>query len=74
MDKILHCGVCAIASLVVGLIDPLAGAAFAIGLGLGKEYGDSKARGNKWDWLDIAADAVGTMIGTGLALLIRKLF
>ena len=32
-----------------------------IGLGIGKEYGDSQASGNKWDWTDILADVLGIM-------------
>ena len=38
-----------------------------MGLGFGKEYGDSKASGNKWDWWDIVADFVG--IGIGMEIL-----
>lgn len=30
-----------------------------VGLGVGKEYGDSQASGNKWDWTDILADGLG---------------
>ena len=30
-----------------------------LGLGIGKEYGDSQASGNKWDWTDILADVLG---------------
>ena len=37
----------------------VSGACFALGLGFGKEYGDSKATGNKWDWKDIVADLAG---------------
>ena len=54
-DKWLHFGVCAGASVV----SPWLG----VGLGLGKEYGDSKAVGNRWDWLDILADALGVGVG-----------
>jgi len=35
----------------------------AIGLSVGKEYGDSRAKGNKWDWWDICYDAIGIIIG-----------
>ena len=41
----------------------VAGSCFSAGLALGKEYGDSKAAGNKWDWLDILADAGGLIVG-----------
>jgi len=35
----------------------------AIGLSVGKEYGDSRVVGNKWDWWDIYYDAIGIIIG-----------
>lgn len=59
MDKLYHFSICLIASLVHPWL--------AVGLALGKEYGDSKAVGNKWDWFDILADALGIILG----LLIR---
>lgn len=61
LDKWKHFGVCLIASIVSPWL--------AVGLALGKEYGDSKAVGNKWDWMDIVADAVGVLIGTMLRIL-----
>ena len=42
---------------------------FPIGLGLGKEYGDSKASGNKWSWGDVVADVLGVIVGSLLVLL-----
>ena len=39
-----------------------------LGLGIGKEYGDSQASGNKWDWTDILADVLG-IIASMLILL-----
>jgi uncharacterized protein YfiM (DUF2279 family) len=51
----------------------LIGAFFALGLGLGKEYGDSKASGNKWDWWDIVADVVGIVIGSGTLFLLLRI-
>ena len=35
---------------------------FAAGLAVGMEFKD-RAYGNEWDWLDIAADAIGTLVG-----------
>jgi len=35
----------------------------AVGLSIGKEYGDSRAVGNKWDWWDICYDILGIIIG-----------
>jgi len=72
-DKIFHFLVCLVASLGVGMINPFAGAMFAAGLGIGKEYGDSKATGNHWCWWDLLADALGLAIGTAAAVLLRKL-
>ena len=80
-DKFLHAGVCFLATVVVavsmfflgeaGAI--LCGAWFALGLGLGKEYGDSKAQGNRWDWMDIVADAIGILVAVGIVLLVYNL-
>lgn len=55
-DKWLHFEVC----LIAAIINPW----FAAGLAIGKEYGDSKASGNKWDWWDILADACGIIMGS----------
>lgn len=33
-------------------------------LGIGKEYGDSKAQGNEWSWGDIVYDIIGAAIGS----------
>ena len=55
-DKLYHFGVC----FGAALIDPK----LAIGLALGKEYGDSKAHGNHWCWLDIIADTCGIILGS----------
>lgn len=49
------------------------GVACALAMGVGKEYGDECAEGNKWDWNDIAADIVGAIIGSGFICGIIKL-
>ena len=54
-DKLYHFGIC----LIVSIFQPW----LAVGLALGKEYGDSKAIGNKWDWGDILSDALGIILG-----------
>jgi len=64
-DKILHFVCCLIPSLIGWY-----GVAFAAGLAIGKEYGDSKASGNTWSWGDIIADVVGIAAGIGIHLLI----
>ena len=78
-DKILHFLVCMGATIGVGdlclflgaIPSYLCGFLFSLGLGLGKEYGDSKASGNKWDWWDILADVLGALAGVGIMMLIR---
>ena len=67
-DLFLHFGAC-FAPSIFGLY----GVAFALGLGIGKEYGDSKAAGNKWDWLDIVADVAGCAVGYLIHYLIFKI-
>ena len=44
----------------------IAGFIAGMAIGVGKEYGDSCAHGNKWDWSDIGADVVGSIIGATL--------
>jgi hypothetical protein len=51
-DKLLHFTLSAVFTFALSLANPIAGISFTLGLGLGKEYGDSKAVGNKWDWWD----------------------
>lgn len=78
-DKIKHCIACAIVSLSVSLTEALLGASFhgtwlagflaGTAIGIGKEYGDECAVGNKWDWADIAADTVGSVVGATLGSL-----
>lgn len=79
-DKLLHFGVSCVATLICGVCmfflgkagAILCGAWFALGLGLGKEYGDSKASGNYWDWWDIVADGVGILVGVGVLAIFLK--
>ena len=73
-DKILHFSVNAVAtlaSLVLYRINPmLLIPMLAVGLSLGKEYGDSKAVGNSWSWGDIIADLLGIAVVVAIALVI----
>lgn len=72
-DKLLHLICCFIISFCIAQINGSQGIIF-IGLinsflcglliGVGKEYGDSKAEGNTWDWHDIIADAIGALLGS----------
>ena len=68
-DKFKHFSVCYFSGLF-----GTHGAAFGMGLGIGKEYGDSKAIGNKWDWLDIAADFAGAISGLFTHYAIKLIF
>lgn len=77
-DKLLHFICCFIVSAVMAVINGLYGIilvgminsfACGIAIGVGKEYGDSKAKGNKWDWKDIIADAIGALLGSLIVLL-----
>lgn len=68
-DKLEHFAVCLIPALVFGGY----GVILSTGLAIGKEYGDSKAIGNKWDWLDIVADALGIIVGFALNRIIYSL-
>ena len=77
MDKVLHFFACLLATISAGIAtffmgmwhSVIAGSLFALGLGLGKEFGDSKAPGNKWDWWDILADLLGIAAGVGILIL-----
>lgn len=68
-DKLKHCLVNLLVMLIAGSINIWLGIGLAVGLSLGKEYGDSKAPGNKWDWHDILADAIGIVTGLLLVLI-----
>lgn len=79
-DKLYHFAACAIVALVTSFtmlflhgtlaISLLSGALSGIAIGVGKEYGDSKAVGNKWDWYDILADAIGAFVGSAVGVLL----
>ena len=81
-DKFLHFGVCFVAALVVmfgtWFLDKTGkictGVAFALGLGLGKEYGDKVAAGKAWNWKDSVRDLVADILGIACAVLVRILF
>ena len=71
-DKKLHFTCCMLIALVttilIGLVSnwyagSLAGLLTAMGTGVGKEYGDKINPYNKWDWYDILADFLGTIVG-----------
>ena len=76
-DKFLHAIVCffataigSIATFWLGEVPCLfCGGLFALGLGLGKEYGDSKASGNHWEWGDIIADVIGIALAVVILMI-----
>lgn len=70
-DKKQHFIMCGFAALLIGLINPIYGVCFGAGIGIGKEYGDSKAVGNTWSWSDLAADFLGVLAGVLIALALR---
>lgn len=68
-DKLKHCLANLLVMFIVGSFNIWLGLGLAIGLSVGKEYGDSLVEGNKWDWYDILADAIGLVIGLILVLI-----
>ena len=46
---------------------------FSTGLAFGMEFKD-KQNGGKFDWLDIAADEIGGVIGQALQIIVISLF
>ena len=79
-DHVFHFLVCAIATLfsyyLMSLLFPFAPCIASCwflpaGLGIGKEYGDHCATGNRWDWSDILADFLGIIAAIALILLLR---
>ena len=51
----------------------LSGFLGGLAAGVGKEYGDECCENNKWDWQDIAADCIGSLVGGGFAMIITIL-
>jgi len=78
-DKKLHficCMLIALATtILIGVLSnwyagSLAGLLTAMGTGVGKEYGDKINPYNKWDWYDILADLIGTIVGITIGIII----
>jgi len=47
----------------------MAGFISGVAVGVGKEYGDMVNPNSRWDWHDITADLVGSLIGAVVALI-----
>lgn len=58
-DLLIHFAVSMIPPAFAGMY----GVIFSAGLGIGKEFGDSRAINNKWDWSDMAANILGIIAG-----------
>jgi len=71
-DKVLHFGVNLVLAMT-GFISYWLALGLCVGASCGKEYGDSKALGNKWDWWDIVADMVGMGVGLLIVFLIKRI-
>lgn len=79
-DKIKHFTACFIVAFLTALIEAALGAEYhyswlagfvaGIAIGVGKEYGDKCAVGNRWDWSDIVADSFGAVAGASVGSLV----
>ena len=78
-DYMLHYGVCFLSTSIIGIVSflvvnhflgyvpgvvaSLFGAVFALGLSLGKEFGDKNNPNSGWSWGDLVADLAGALTG-----------
>ncbi len=74
-DKLLHFNACLFVAYLTARLLPcctvesiLAGFAFAVLIGFGKELYDEGQEGNTFDWSDLLADVVGATIGAVMIL------
>ena len=72
-DKLMHAGANFLLSMTA-FWDVLFAIGLCLGASFGKEYGDSKASGNKWSWEDIIADLIGMGFGLFVVYLIKRIF
>lgn len=72
-DKIKHFVCCMVAAILVAVffgiishsyISVLTAFVASVCLAVGKEVGDYYNPNSKWDWLDLAAGALGALIGS----------
>lgn len=79
-DKTKYFIACSIISLIVAAVEATLGAGFrhamvagviaGVAVGVGKEYGDSRTPGKKWDWGDLGADVAGSFFGSAVGTLV----
>lgn len=79
-DKVQHFVVCGLLAFVMAtflsllsgdyICGVVSGFVTGIAAGLGKEYGDEQCENNQWDWLDIMADAIGSLMGSTVGALV----
>lgn len=74
-DKLLHFNVCLFVAYLIARLLPcctvermLAGFAFAVLIGFGKELYDEAQEGNMFDWHDLLADVAGAAVGAMMIL------
>ena len=74
-DKLLHFNVCLFVAYLTARLLPcctvermLAGFAFAVLIGFGKELYDEAQEGNTFDWNDLRADVAGAVVGACMAI------
>lgn len=74
-DKLLHFNACLFVAYITARLLPcctvermLAGFAFAVLIGLGKELYDEAQEGNMFDWNDLLADVAGATVGAMMIL------
>lgn len=82
-DKVLHFAVCAAVALLAAIVIALLSKSFicsavagffsGLAIGVGKEYGDSQAIGNRWNWHDLLADTLGAVTGSAIGGLLACL-
>lgn len=74
-DKLLHFNACLFVAYLTARLLPccmvermLAGFAFAVLIGFGKELYDEAQEGNTFDWHDLLADVAGAAVGAMMIL------
>ena len=74
-DKLLHFNACLFVAYLTARLLPcnsvermLAGFAFAVLIGFGKELYDEGNEGNTFDWHDLLADVAGAAVGAMMIL------